>query len=67
VAESTDGGRVTVLACPQCTGPLYEVEQDGALRFCCADGHAFEPNELCPGIADDLEGLLPELVEVLTD
>jgi hypothetical protein len=67
VAEPIDKGRVTVLACPQCAAPLYEVEQGDALRFRCADGHAYAPDELCPGIADDLEGLLPELVGALTD
>ncbi len=67
MAEPIDKGRVTVLACPQCAASLYEVEQDDAVRFRCADGHSYEPNELCPGIADDLEGLLPELVDALTD
>jgi len=66
VTEPT-GGRATVLACPQCENPLYEVEKAGDLRFRCAAGHAFAPDEICPGVADDLEGLLPELVGALTD
>lgn len=63
MAEQTSMGRATVLACPQCECPLNEVEE-GA-RFRCANGHGYRPEELCPGIADDLEGLLPALVDAL--
>jgi hypothetical protein len=63
VAEPTSLGRATVLACPQCAEPLYEVEEGP--RFHCVNGHGYRPEELCPGIANDLEGLLPALVDAL--
>ncbi len=67
MTEPASMGRATVLTCPQCAEPLYEVEQGGALPFRCASGHAYAPDALCPGIADDLQGLLLELVGALTD
>lgn len=66
MAESISTGRATVLACPQCEIPLYEVEEAGSPRFCCAAGHNFTPDEVCPGIAGDLEAVLPELIDALT-
>jgi uncharacterized protein YbaR (Trm112 family) len=67
VAELISMGRTTVLACPQCESPLYEIEEAGSPRFCCAAGHNYAPDEVCPGIADDLEALLPELIDALRD
>jgi hypothetical protein len=56
-----------VLACPKRGWPLYEAQEAGGLRFRCASGHGYEPDALCPGIADDLAVLLPELLGALTD
>ncbi len=59
-------GQATVLVCPQCAGALYEAREGGVLRFRCAQGHGYAPEEICPGIADDLQGLLPDVVGALT-
>jgi hypothetical protein len=56
-----------VFACPQCERPLYEVEEGGAARFRCDRGHTCAPDALCPGLAADLEGILPDLVGALID
>lgn len=66
MAEPNSMERATVLACPQCANVLYEVEEGGAARFRCAYGHAYAPDELFPKIAEDLEGLLPDVVDALT-
>ena len=66
MADLSSMGRATVLACPQCATVLYEVEEDGVARFRCAYGHAYGPDELFPKIAEDLEGLLPDVVDALT-
>ncbi len=63
----TSVGRATVLACPQCESPLYEVDEGGAERFRCDRGHAYAPDALCPGLVTDLESVLPELVGALID
>jgi hypothetical protein len=64
MAEPIAKERATVLACPQCAEPLYEAEHGAGLR--CVNGHAYRPDELCPGIAEDLQDLLPTLVDALT-
>jgi len=58
--------RATVLSCPKCAAMLYEVHQDDDLRFYCERQHGFRPEEICPGIADSLEDLLPDVVGALT-
>ena len=66
MAEPRSLGRETVLGCPQCANVLYEVEGAGVARFCCAHGHTYGPDELFPKIAEDLEGLLPDVLAALT-
>jgi len=67
VAEPSSKGRATVLACPKCATVLFENGDGGAPQLLCAHGHGYAPEELIPGIAEDLQGLLPELVEALAD
>lgn len=66
MAEPANKWRATVLACPNCGSALYEVREGGALPFRCAHGHGYAPDEMCPGIADDLQGVLPDVVDALT-
>lgn len=47
-------GRVTVLACPQCDGAVYEYADGDALSFRCERGHSYRPNRFCAGAEDDL-------------
>ena len=66
MAEPRSLGRATVLGCPHCANVLYEVEEAGVARFCCAHGHTYRPDELFPKIAEDLEGVLPDVLAALT-
>lgn len=36
-------GRPSTLCCPTCHGTLWELEEDGGLRYRCRTGHAFGP------------------------
>ena len=67
MAEPSSRGRATVLACPKCATVLYENEDSAALQLHCVYGHCYAPEELIPGIAEDLQGVLPELVDVLAE
>jgi len=58
-------GRATVLSCPKCMGVLYEVEQTDDVRFCCASGHSYALNEICPGAEDSLGRLLGRAIGAL--
>ena len=44
--------RPTVLACPRCSGALYEIDQREATQFCCDLGHRFTADEICPSFED---------------
>ncbi|MEJ2378904.1 MAG: hypothetical protein P8Y53_00590 [Pseudolabrys sp.] len=66
MTEPADKRRATVLGCPTCGSALYELgERDGS-RFRCPHGHGYTPEEICPGIAYDLQDLLPDVVDALT-
>jgi two-component system chemotaxis response regulator CheB len=40
-------GRLSPLTCPECHGVLYEIDEDGFLRFRCHTGHGFTAKSLC--------------------
>jgi len=50
-------------ACPDCHGALWEVEEDGLLRFRCQFGHAFSPESLLASQSDAPEDALRALEE----
>ncbi|MFO1039466.1 MAG: chemotaxis protein CheB [Geminicoccaceae bacterium] len=39
-------GRLSPLTCPDCHGVIYEIEENGALRYRCHTGHAFGTDSL---------------------
>lgn len=58
-------GRVTVMGCPICVTPLYEVTDGDTSRFYCAKGHSFSLEETCPGIEGSLGTLFEDAMSVL--
>ena len=58
-------GRVTVMGCPVCVTPLYEVTDGDTSRFCCNNGHSFSLEEACPGLQGSLGALFEDALNVL--
>lgn len=46
IAQEERPGQPSVFACPDCGGVLWEMEENGFLRFRCRVGHAFTPRHL---------------------
>ena len=58
-------GNATVMACPKCTGVLYELLCGNDTRFCCTNGHSYALEEICPGVENSLGGLLNDAIGAL--
>jgi two-component system chemotaxis response regulator CheB len=64
--ERTDG-RPAAYACPSCGGSLWELEQDGLLRFRCRIGHGFTADGLITEQDERLEDALWTAVRALEE
>jgi two-component system chemotaxis response regulator CheB len=51
-------GTLSASTCPECHGAMYEMQEDGVLRYRCHTGHAFTGEALRAAGAEDLEGIL---------
>ena len=51
-------GAPATLACPDCGGTLWELQEGDLLRFRCRVGHAFSPETLLAAEQEQLEGAL---------
>lgn len=58
VIPSTPPGELTVLACPDCGGPLWELHDGDLVRYRCRNGHGFTPDGLMDGQMSELEDAL---------
>ena len=58
-------GAPTIMACPICTGALYEVVVEDESRFCCSQGHDFPLDDICPGIEESLSGIFGAIAAAL--
>lgn len=57
-AVAEPAGDQVPLACPECSGPMYEVKEGKLARFQCFVGHAFSPESLSEQHTDALERAL---------
>ena len=58
VAQIDPTGRPSAYTCPECHGTLWEVEEEGLLRFACRVGHSFSANSMVEGQEDSAERAL---------
>jgi two-component system chemotaxis response regulator CheB len=60
-------GQPTTLTCPECHGPLWEIRDDGLLRFRCRTGHAFTAESMLAQQSEALEDALWMAVNTLEE
>ena len=58
VERETSPCKLSAFSCPECRGPLYEIEDGGLLRFRCRMGHACTADGVLDENTEALEGAL---------
>ena len=56
--ENQPGAAPSVYSCPECKGVLWEVKNEGIIRFRCRTGHAYSGDSLLAAQSDALEAAL---------
>ncbi len=51
-------GELTSMSCPECKGPLWEIQDGDLLRFRCRVGHAYTAETIVEGQAETVEDSL---------
>lgn len=51
-------GHPSTFTCPECEGPLWEIQDEEILRFRCRVGHAYTAESMLAGKTEALEGAL---------
>ncbi|MDX1546298.1 MAG: chemotaxis protein CheB [Rhodothermales bacterium] len=55
LAEMDDLGSQVPMSCPECNGPLWEIEQDGLPRYRCHVGHSLTAHTLLATQGEEIE------------
>jgi len=58
IREHDRPGHPTVLTCPECHGTLWEIDEDGLLRFRCRVGHIYSPDSMMSAQTDEVDRAL---------
>ena len=51
-------GELSHFTCPECAGPLYEIQHDVLVRFRCRVGHAYTAESMLDEKSEELEQAL---------
>ena len=51
-------GKLSAFTCPECKGPLWELEDGELLRYRCREGHAFTGDSVLDGQYEAIEEAL---------
>jgi two-component system chemotaxis response regulator CheB len=65
--EMDQWGKRAELACPTCSGSLWEIEGERMLRFRCHTGHAFSPESLLAEQSEAVEQALYSALRALRE
>lgn len=57
-AEATEPMSISPFSCPECGGPLWEVEDGTLFHYRCRVGHEYSPSNLLAGQTDAVEAML---------
>lgn len=60
-------GELSGFTCPECTGPLYEVQDGELVRYRCRVGHAFTPDSVLAEKSELLENALYTALNTLEE
>ncbi|HYE30098.1 MAG TPA: chemotaxis protein CheB [Methylomirabilota bacterium] len=60
-------GTPAPVACPECSGPLWQLKEGGTVNYRCLVGHAFSPESLLDGENEALERALWTAVKTLEE
>ena len=55
-------GELSVFTCPECHGPLWEIEDGDMLRYRCHTGHAFTPDAMMEAQSAEADEILWSLL-----
>lgn len=58
-------GKPSIYTCPECNGPLWEIQDGGLLRYQCRVGHGFTSESLLAGQSEEIEAALWEALNTL--
>jgi two-component system chemotaxis response regulator CheB len=67
LAPTRPAGGPSGFTCPECHGPLWEVEEGGVVRYRCRVGHAYSEHAMVDAQAGTVEAALWRALEVLQE
>ncbi len=60
-------GELSQFTCPECSGPLYEIQENGLVWFRCRVGHAYTAESVLEEKIDELEQALYAALNTLEE
>ena len=60
-------GHPSIFTCPECAGPLWEIQDQEVLRFRCRVGHAYTAESMLAGKSEALEGAMWSALNTLEE
>jgi two-component system, chemotaxis family, protein-glutamate methylesterase/glutaminase len=60
-------GELSHFTCPECAGPLYEIQHDDLVRFRCRVGHAYTAESMLDEKSEELELALYVALNILEE
>src|SRR5262249_43173090 len=65
--ERREAGAPSSIACPDCHGVLWEIQEGDLLRFRCRTGHAYSPETLISAENEAIDNALWQAIRVFEE